>query len=88
MCGASPLRNSSRADTYIHDTPDHLSLNLFNKPSVCAEPVLKSTDQRFSEAAVTLDSVITTKQRWGLALKSHLSHTHSDLRLDLKRLQT
>ncbi len=41
--------------------PDHISLDFINKPSLCAEPGLKSTDQRFSEAADTLDSEITTK---------------------------
>ncbi len=44
-------------------TPDHISLNFINKPSLCAEPGLKSTDQRFSEATVKLDSVITAKSR-------------------------
>ncbi len=42
-------------------TSDHISLNFINKPSLCAEPGLKSTDQRFSEAAVAFDSVITAR---------------------------
>ncbi len=41
--------------------PDHVSLNSINKISLCAELCLRSTDHRFSEAAVTLDSVITVK---------------------------
>ncbi len=41
--------------------PDHISLNFINKPSLCTEPCLKSTDQRFSEAADALNSVITAK---------------------------
>ncbi len=44
-------------------TPVHISLNFINKSSWCAESDLKSTDQRFSEAAVTLDSIITAKFR-------------------------
>ncbi len=44
-------------------TPDDVSLNFKSKLSLCAEPDLKWTDQRFSEAAVALDSVITTKSR-------------------------
>ncbi len=41
--------------------PDHLSLSFVNKLTLCAERGLKSTDQRFSEAAVTPDSLITVK---------------------------
>ncbi len=41
--------------------PDHISLNLINKTSVCVEPGLKSTDLRFSEATVAHASLITTK---------------------------
>ncbi len=59
-------------------TPDHISLNFINKTSLCEEPGLKSTDQRFSEAAITRDSEINAKSpavwrccalkrsRWGL----------------------
>ncbi len=36
--------------------PDHISLNFINKPSLCAESGLKSSDQKFSEAAVARDS--------------------------------
>ncbi len=39
--------------------PDYV--NFINKPSPCAEPGLKSTHQRFLEAAVAFDSVITVK---------------------------
>ncbi len=39
-------------------TPDHTSLNFINKLSLCVEAGLTSTDQRFSEAAVTLSIVI------------------------------
>ncbi len=42
-------------------TPDHISLIFINKLSLCAEPGLKSTDQRFSEAAVAFDSVMIAK---------------------------
>ncbi len=40
-----------------------MSLNFRNKLWLCAESGLKSTDERFSEAAVALDSVITAKSR-------------------------
>ncbi len=43
--------------------PDHILLNFINKMSVCAEPGLKSAGQRFSEAAIVNDSVITAKSR-------------------------
>ncbi len=43
--------------------PDHISLDFIHKTSVCAEPGLKTTHQRLSEVAVTLDSVITVKSR-------------------------
>ncbi len=42
-------------------TQGHISLNFINKPSLCAEPGLKSTDQRFSEAVNAHDSLITLK---------------------------
>ncbi len=41
--------------------PDQISLNFINRTSSFAEPGLKSTDQRFKEAAFARDSVITTK---------------------------
>ncbi len=42
-------------------TPDYISLNFINKLLLYAERGLKSTDQRFSEAAVAFDSVIPAK---------------------------
>ncbi len=42
-------------------TPDRISLNFINKPSLCAEPCLQSADQRFLEVVVTFDFVITAK---------------------------
>ncbi len=38
--------------------PDHILLNVIAKMSLCVEPGLKSTDQRFSEAMTVCDSVI------------------------------
>ncbi len=42
-------------------TPDHISLSFINKASSCAESGLMSTDRRFLEAAVALDSEISAK---------------------------
>ncbi len=47
----------------VNSRQKHISQNFINNPSLCAEQGLKSTDQRFSEAAVALDSVISVNSR-------------------------
>ncbi len=58
-------------------TADHIILNFINKPSLCAEPVLKSADQRFLEAAIVCDSVITAES-FDLATPAVWAVLHSE----------
>ncbi len=58
---------------------DHMSHNFMNKKSVCAKPGQKSTDQSFSKAANTCDSVITVKSH-----RSHISSCQALLSFETK----
>ncbi len=56
-------------------TPEHILLNFINKHLLCAEPGLKSTDQRFSEAADTLNLILPVQDLHVTVLESQICET-------------
>ncbi len=50
--------------TLCVDARIYISLKFVNKTALCTEPGLQSTGQRFLEAVIVRDSVITVKSCW------------------------